>query len=204
MSVWSTYTFRDLLLFSARTYHRLFEIYNEPYGVNWSCWLYGCTVPAGSDGPAYTAVGMQELLSIIRRTGADNPVIVDGLDHASSFKEWRADKPHDPAGQLIAGWHIYGPTSCTYVCWERIVREIGPTPIMVTELGETDCKGAFTLRAMRFLDRQHISYLAWAWDTWHGCKGPPLITSYTGTPSAGYGQSVRSHFLATSTHRLFG
>ena len=29
MSEWSTYTFRDLLLFSARTYYRLFEIYNE-------------------------------------------------------------------------------------------------------------------------------------------------------------------------------
>ncbi len=28
MSEWSTYTFRDLLLFSARTYDRLFEIYN--------------------------------------------------------------------------------------------------------------------------------------------------------------------------------
>jgi hypothetical protein len=28
MSEWSTYTFRDLLLFSARTYYRLFEIYN--------------------------------------------------------------------------------------------------------------------------------------------------------------------------------
>jgi multidrug transporter EmrE-like cation transporter len=29
MSEWSTYSFRDLLLFSARTYYRLFEIYNE-------------------------------------------------------------------------------------------------------------------------------------------------------------------------------
>ena len=29
MSEWSTYTFRDLLLFSARTYYRLFEIYND-------------------------------------------------------------------------------------------------------------------------------------------------------------------------------
>jgi hypothetical protein len=29
MSEWSTYTFRDLLLFSSRTYYRLFEIYND-------------------------------------------------------------------------------------------------------------------------------------------------------------------------------
>jgi len=29
MSEWSTYGFRDLLLFSARTYYRLFEIYND-------------------------------------------------------------------------------------------------------------------------------------------------------------------------------
>jgi multidrug transporter EmrE-like cation transporter len=29
MAEWSTYTLRDLLLFSARTYYRLFEIYND-------------------------------------------------------------------------------------------------------------------------------------------------------------------------------
>jgi hypothetical protein len=177
----------------------IFEIYNEPYGVSWSCWSHGCTVPAGGDRPSYQAVGMQNLLDTIRHTGADNPVIVDGLERASSFNGWQAYKPNDPARQLIAGWHIYGPSSCTEACWERRVEQIRPTPIMVTELGETDCKGNFTRAAMGFLDRHHISYLAWAWDTWPGCKGPALITDYAGTPTAGYGESVRSHFLARST-----
>ena len=69
----------------------------------------------------------------------------------------------------------------------------------MTELGETDCRGIFVQKAMQFLDHHHISYLAWAWDTWQGCAGPALITNYAGTPTRGYGQSIRSHFLARST-----
>ena len=179
----------------------IFEMYNEPYGVSWSCWLHGCNVPADGARPAFQAAGMQSLLDTIRHTGADNPVIVDGLDRASSFGGWKSFKPDDPARQLIAGWHIYGPSSCAMGCWEKRVKQIGPTPIMVTELGETDCKGAFTQEAMKFLDHRHISYLAWAWDTWSGCKGPALITNYSGAPSVGYGQSVRSHLLARSDRR---
>jgi hypothetical protein len=37
----------------------VFELYNEPYGVSWSCWLHGCIVPGQDGQPAYQAVGMQ-------------------------------------------------------------------------------------------------------------------------------------------------
>ena len=64
----------------------IFEIYNEPYGVSWSCWLSGCYVPRPWKQPRLQ--GRRHARSPrhhVRDAGADNPVIVDGLEHASSF-----------------------------------------------------------------------------------------------------------------------
>jgi endoglucanase len=170
-----------------------FELYNEPYGVSWSCWKDGCYVPGNGSAAGYEAIGMQQLIDTTRGTGARNPIIVDGLSKASSLKEWKSAGLHDPVNQLIAGWHLYGPNSCTDKCWRSTLDALGGTPVIVTELGETDCGGSYVTHAMSWLDSDHISYLAWAWDTWSGCGGPPLISTYGGKPQHSYGNSVRSH-----------
>ncbi|HMC39184.1 MAG TPA: cellulase family glycosylhydrolase, partial [Acidimicrobiales bacterium] len=115
-----------------------FELYNEPYGVSWSCWKDGCFVPGAGSANGYEAVGMQKLIDKTRATGATNPIIVDGLAKASSLKDWKRSGLHDPVGQLIAGWHLYGPDNCTDKCWRSVVDALQGIPVIVTELGETD------------------------------------------------------------------
>lgn len=51
----------------------VFDLYNEPHGISWSCWLDGCTTLAG-----WQAAGMQQLPDV-RATGATQPVMVAGL-----------------------------------------------------------------------------------------------------------------------------
>jgi endoglucanase len=174
----------------------MFEPYNEPHGVSWSCWRDGCRVPGSRSTPAYTAVGMQELVDDIRSTGAANPIILDGLGRATDFHKWQQFRPVDPRGQLIAGWHTYYPPGCSEACWSSVVKDVGSTPLLVTELGQTDCGSAYVERLMTWLDARNVGYLAWAWDTWSGCHGPPLISSYQGTPAHAYGAAVMRHLQA--------
>ncbi len=55
----------------------LFELYNEPHNVTWPVWKSG-----GLTVDDYEAVGMQQLYAAVRATGAQNLVIVGGLDWA--------------------------------------------------------------------------------------------------------------------------
>jgi multidrug transporter EmrE-like cation transporter len=64
MSEWSTYTFRDLLLFSARTYYRLFEIYND-------------AIRPAQD--LAVALGILTLVALWRRSGASSRGIASVL-----------------------------------------------------------------------------------------------------------------------------
>jgi hypothetical protein len=171
----------------------IFELYNEPHGIAWSCWRDGCALPASRTTPAYQAAGMQQLVDAVRATGARNPLLLDGLARASDLSGWGTYEPSDPAHALVAAWHIYGPSGCGPSCWQRTVSEVRTTPLLVTELGQRDCGSAFVNTLMSWLDRRGVGYLAWAWNTWSDCKGPSLITSYGGTPHASYGDAVRRH-----------
>jgi endoglucanase len=76
-------------------------------------------------------------------------------------------------------------------------------PVLLAELGETDCRHTYIDQMMQFADRLGIGYLGWAWDAvapggWSCTGGPSLITSYAGTPTS-YGVGFREHFRALGT-----
>jgi hypothetical protein len=168
----------------------LFDLYNEPHDISWDCWLQGCTV----DG--WRAAGMQRLVSTVRNTGAANVLLAGGLGWSGDLTQWQAHEPADPLGQLVASWHVYNFGSCTTVaCWSANQAGVGgAAPIVLGELGETDCAHTFVDDLMAWGDGQAIGYLAWTWDDWPGCGGPTLILDYSGTPTV-YGQGVHDHFL---------
>jgi endoglucanase len=167
-----------------------FDLFNEPHDISWSCWLHGCTTPAG-----WRATGMQQLLDAVRAAGATQPVIAQGLGWGGDLSQWLAYRPHDPAGQLVAGWHIYEYYDCATVdCWERTVAPVArEVPVLATEVGETDCSGRFLDALLPWADVHAIGYLAWAWNPL-GCggNGPSLIADYRGTPTP-YGSAFRAH-----------
>jgi hypothetical protein len=68
------------------------------------------------------------------------------------------------------------------------------TPIVIGELGDTDCTTNFSPPLMTGADTYGISYLPWAWNVANCSAEPSLITSYSGTPTA-YGVGVKNHLL---------
>lgn len=178
----------------------MFDLYNEPWPDNntsttaaWTCWKTGGTCP----GVPYQAAGMQQLVDTVRAAGANNVLMLGGIGFAGDLRQFGAYKPTDPQGNIVASWHLYDFGGCTGPsCWDPNVAGVGNTPIVVGEMGETDCNHTtFIDPLMAFLDSKNIGYLGWAWDTF-SCSGfPSLITSYDGTPT-NYGIGLRDHLAA--------
>jgi hypothetical protein len=178
----------------------VFDLYNEPHGISWSCWRNGCTTAAG-----WRAAGMQQMLNVVRAAGATQPVMVAGLDWANDLSGWLAHEPSDPLHHIVASAHMYNFARCrTPKCWHRTLAPVAASvPLVTGELGENDCASDFIDRYMAWADRKGVSYLGWAWDTADCGNGPSLITSYDGTPTA-FGAGLRSHLdlLATRSPSL--
>jgi endoglucanase len=181
----------------------IFDLYNEPHDLDWDCWLEGCQIPAGGKGterhPAYLAAGMQQLVDAVRSAGATQPLMVGGIDYARDLSGWLAHRPVDPLNRLIASEHNYGHklAPCRGACKAAIAATAAAAPVVVGELGQTDCRHDYIDKFMRWADRLGISYLGWAWNAKGGwtCRGgPSLIENYRGKPS-GFGVGLRNHLL---------
>ena len=44
----------------------LLDLYNEPYGISWSCWLAGGCTAVSTRGTTYTVAGMNRLVAAVR------------------------------------------------------------------------------------------------------------------------------------------
>ncbi len=168
----------------------VFDLFNEPHDVGWACWRDGCEI----DG--YQAVGMQRLVKVVRNTGAKNVILLGGIGWSGDISQWAAHMPNDPRHNLTAGWHVYNFSACTDpTCWASQVGGVaGQAPVIIGELGQTDCAHWFVDQLMGWADDRGIGYLAWTWDAWPTCDGPTLISDYDGTPTA-YGEGIRAHYL---------
>jgi hypothetical protein len=175
----------------------VFDLYNEPHGIGWGCWRDGCTLPEG-----WRTAGMQTLVDAVRETGAQQPIVATGLRWGTDLSSWLEYRPDDPADQLAAGVHFYDFASCASVdCWKRTVDPVAhDVPVVVTEIGERECSGAFLDRFMSWADSAEVSYLAWSWNP-SGCAAPALIESWDGRPTPS-GERLRERLLALKPMKL--
>ncbi len=180
----------------------IFDLYNEPHDIGWSCWLRGCRIPANREygpKPAYRAAGMQQLVDAVRSTGARQPLMLGGLSWSLDLSGWVTHVPHDPDHQLLASEHNYGGLApCMSGCQAAILATHRHYPVVIGELGETDCAHGYLDAMLPFADAHRISYLGWAWDAgqyWTCRGGPSLIENYAGVPT-GFGVGFRDHLLA--------
>jgi len=170
----------------------MFDLYNEPHDISWTCWRDGCTTTAG-----WKTAGMQSLVDAVRATGATQPVMAGGLGWSGDLSQWLTYMPKDPLHHLAASYHVYNFGSCTTTaCWDTNVAPVAQVvPVVTGELGENDCAHGFIDSYMTWADAHNISYLGWTWDTWNCGSGPALISNYDGTPTA-FGLGFKNH-LAT-------
>jgi hypothetical protein len=181
----------------------LFDLFNEPYperaagasaSEGWSCWRDGGTCT----GIRYQVAGMQALVNAVRSTGANNVLMLGGLEYANDMSQWLAYKPVDRDHNLVASWHSYAFNTCSIPsCWDATVAPvIARVPLIAGEIGEKNCTDSYLRQLLPWLDAQHSGYLAFAWNADFPCgPGPSLITSYSGTPTH-YGRGYRDHLLS--------
>ncbi len=170
----------------------VFDLFNEPREVDWPCWRDGCITQFG-----WRAAGMQSLVDAVRAAGAEQPVVVPGLNFANDLSQWLVHRPRDPLGQLAAGFHLYEGNTCNQVaCWDAEVAPVAvQVPVVTTELGQTDCAHAFIDGFMAWADARGLSYLGWSWNPFDCEDQPALITSYDGSPTP-YGVGLRDHLMS--------
>ncbi|HSQ67386.1 MAG TPA: cellulase family glycosylhydrolase [Polyangiaceae bacterium] len=172
------------------------ELHNEPYpdgdqdtNAAWTCWQNGGTC----SGINYQVAGMQTLVSAVRAAGANNLVLLGGVQYSNSLSQWLTHVPTDPAHNLAAAWHVYNFNVCSSTsCYDSTAGAVAKQyPIVATEIGEDDCGGGFITPLMGWLDGKQQSYLAWTWDTWGNCLD--LISSYSGSATTPYGTTFKNH-----------
>ena len=88
---------------------------------------------------------MQTLVSAVRATGANNVIMLGGLEYANDLTQWLAYKPTDPDHNLVASWHSYNFNTCsTQSCWtSQIAPVLAQVPVVSGEIGENDCAGTY-------------------------------------------------------------
>jgi endoglucanase len=182
----------------------IFDLFNEPYPDNntdggWGCWRDGGTCT----GMSYPAAGMQSLVSAVRAAGANNLIVLGGIEYSNDLTQWLTYEPTDPANNLAASWHVYPNSNYTggHTLMMDAMGVAGVVPIVATEIGDANCtaggtdNGSFITAAMTYLDglSPPQSYLAWSWST---DDQPILISSYNGTATC-EGTTYMAHLLAT-------
>jgi hypothetical protein len=191
--------------------HVLFELYNEPFNIQWGVWLnggqsVGCTNNGGSTPQSFTVVGMQKLYDTVRSTGAENLVIIGGLN-------WAYDLSGVPANRVQGHNIIYNTHPYSFKCGNRSNQNActpgnydskfgflaATDPVIATEFGDSDCSAPFYDTFTQYAQSKGIHWTAWAYYV-GGCGFPALISDYDGTPLDGSGTSVQNALLNGGTH----
>jgi hypothetical protein len=188
----------------------IFDLFGEPFmgngspsNADWSCWLNGCATtfnPCSTKASAvcgsvtYQTAGMQELVDAVRNSGADQPIMVGGLNWSGDpcglrdaggnggSCAWLRFEPKDPLGQLIVSFHTYDWTACaTMACWNADVAPLAKSvPVIAGEFGETDCSAHFDLSFMNWADAHNVSYLAVDWEVPDSQEPTSCVSSSNG------------------------
>ncbi len=158
----------------------LFELYNEPHDVSWDVWKSGGVVGAG-----FHAVGMQQLYDTVRGTGANNLVVIGGLD-------WAYDLSGVPANRIdgyniVYATHPYNTAQRQPATWDSSWGFLTATdPVIATEFGnlnDPSCTNDYASAVIQYADAHQAGWTAWGWYP-GGCTYPALIDDWADTPSA--------------------
>lgn len=177
----------------------LFDLFNEPHNVTWSCWLNG----GDCAGVEFPVAGMQSLVDAVRGAGATNVILVAGLGWADDFTGWPTYHPRDPLNNMAISWHLYTKSrDCTTVrCFVGRSQPFAGLPLVMTEFG-TDTAGEYcgvggVDQLLAWLDSVGASYFAWTWNVGaQSCGSLSLISDWHGTPKAPNGVLYYQHLQA--------
>ena len=187
----------------------LFEAYNEPHPGTWACWTGACTMTSDSGYSddckcsktfTYPGVGMQALVNAIRGTGANNLVLVGGMQWGFDLSQLNTYKL--TGTNIVYDTHPYYPyTDKLPNTWDAAFGIPSRTfPVVSAESGEYDCDSTYESQLLSYFDAHQIGWTSFSWSLrGNTCTYPLLITDYNGTPSAGYGLAIYQHLHRYAT-----
>jgi endoglucanase len=164
----------------------LFELYNEPHDVPWNVWKSGWMTSGG-----WMAAGMQQLYDAVRGAGADNLVVIGGLNFAFDLSGVPSNRIS--GYNITYATHPYGGSSDKGPsAWDSGWGFLTKTdPVIVTEFGDgADCSGqsyspsinTYVSAVITYADQHAANWTAWAWYN-GGCSFPSIISDWSGTPT---------------------
>lgn len=208
----------------------MFELFNNPFIDKWP-YFHGDKAAAwralrdGVEVNSYLplwpttekhlwhSAGMQQLVDVVRSTGATNVILQSGISRSADLELWLEYHAHDPLSQSAAAWHAFplqtakwGDKCYTFPnpwCDERSYTYASKIidanyPVIVTEFGDRDQTGTvgapFASSLLPKLDELNISYFAWSFVATDTFSENELIKDNDGTPTDGYGQYVQQHY----------
>ena len=189
----------------------LFEALNEPHPASWACWLNGCPVVGDTSyvsgctctaGPYnYQGVGEQALVSAIRGTGANNLILVAGMNWGYDLSQAvSGGKSVITGSNIVFDTHPYPYSGKLPANWDASFGFLTSSfPVMSAESGEYDCQTTYMSQLIAYFDSHSMGWVAWAW--WSqpgsaGCGYPQLVSDYQGTPLASMGSYIYQHLLS--------
>jgi endoglucanase len=156
----------------------LFELYNEPHDVSNAVWLKG-------DGNTYA--GMQEMYTAVRNTGANNLVLVGGLDFANDIDTPVTANPVTGTNIVyVTHPYIWKPRmyANTAAKFPVIATEFGDADVDPSHPGPNDCSTTPYTSTIADFTTRGMSWTSYAWfaDP-KRCSFPALIETFDGTPT---------------------
>lgn len=198
----STLFWQDLAILYKDMPHVLFELYNEPHPTAWECWQGPCTMEGDkafshdcqcTKTLTYESPGMQSLFDTIRATGADNLVIVGGMNWAYDFSQ--LERYPLTGSNIVYSTHPYPYEEKMPLFWENAFGKLSQEhPIISTESGQYDCGSDYMEQLLDYFDARKIGWIGWAWTVNDNiCRHPLVVQDYQGTPAKGMGEYLYQH-----------
>ncbi len=152
-----------------------FELYNEPHDVPGAVWL------SGGMAQGFQVAGMQQLHDAVRAAGAENLVIIGGLDYAYDLS---VVAQYPVVGHnIVYATHPYNNAPerqpATWLDdWGYLTVT---SPVVITEFGDGtgSCSSAWDTELIAYADARNAGWTSWAWFA-GDCKFPALLTDWNG------------------------
>ena len=190
----------------------LFGLYNEPHSVDWDLWKNGGYITEKIRNRetkeikeyTYLSPGCQKIADAIRGVGANNILVIGGLDWSFTLKEiCNGYEIDDRNGNgIIYDSHVY---PWKPLDWDNYVAEVAAKyPILIGEFGhygdeakpregEQALKsGEWMPRLMDWIDKNQFHFAAWCF---HPRCGPDLIKNWENEPTDFNGIYVKEYLL---------
>lgn len=185
----------------------LFGLLNEPHSITWDIWRDGGLVDEQmreSDAipentlklERYEAIGFQPMINQIRALGADNPIVVGGLDWGYDLSGVLSGYAlNDPSGRgIIYDSHIYPWKSD----WQHKTLDIAQHhPVLIGEVGcqqkrmefipPERWEGPYTWACdmLACIQRERLHWTAWSFHHWASPCVLMNLDDYRPTPEWG-------------------